>query len=37
MIEMEELDTATDLRHINSGSKSKYNHFWEECSKFLEK
>lgn len=36
MIEMEDPDIVADLRHINTGSKSKYDHFWEECSKFLE-
>ena len=25
-----------DLRHLNSGAQSKYDDFWEECSKFLE-
>ena len=25
-----------DLRHLNSGRKSQYDVFWEECSKFLD-
>ena len=36
MIEMKDPDTVTDLRHVNSGSKAKYDVFWEECNKFLE-
>ena len=36
MIEMEDSGIMADLRHMNSGAQSKYDHFWEECSKFLE-
>ena len=35
-IEMEDPAIVMDLRHLNSGKKSKYDTFWEECSKYLE-
>ncbi len=33
---MEDPDIVTDLRHLNSGVKAKYDAFWDECAKFLE-
>lgn len=36
MIEMEDPDIVTDLRHLNTGRKGQYDTFWDECSKFLE-
>ena len=35
-IEMEDPSIAMDLRHNNSGMKSQYDVFWDECSKLLE-
>lgn len=35
-IEMEDPDIVTDLRHLNTGAKARYDPFWSECSKFLE-
>ena len=35
-IEMEDPEIVTDLRHLNSGMKAKYDVFWDECSKLLE-
>ena len=36
MIEMEYPDIVLDLRHLNSGRKSQYDAFWDECSKVLQ-
>ncbi len=33
---MEDPDIVTDLRHLNSGVKAKYDAFCDECAKFLE-
>ena len=35
-IEMEDPDIILDLRKLNSGRKSQYDTFWEECTKFLQ-
>jgi hypothetical protein len=35
-IEMEDPDVVIDLRRLNSGSKTRYDTFWDECKKFLE-
>ena len=35
-IEMEDPSIVMDLRHNNSGMKSQYDVFWDECSKLLE-
>ena len=35
-IEMEAPDIVLDLRNLNSGRKSQYDTFWEECVKFLQ-
>ena len=32
---MEDSDIVTDLRHKNSGSKTKFDIFWEQCRKFF--
>ena len=34
-IEMEDPDIVLDLRHLNSGRKSQYDAFWDECSTFF--
>ena len=36
LLEMEDPDVVVDLRHLNSGQKSKYDVFWSECQKFLQ-
>jgi len=36
VLEMEDPNIVVNLRHLNTGNKSKYNTFWEECQKFLE-
>ena len=33
---MEDPDIVLDLRSLHSGSRSKYDVFWEECEKFLQ-
>lgn len=33
---MEDLDVVLDLRSLNTGHKSQYDVFWDECKKFLE-
>ncbi len=33
---MEDPDIVLDLRQLNSGRKSQYDTFWEECTKFLQ-
>ena len=33
-LEMEDADIVVDLRHLNSGRKTRYNVFWIECKKF---
>jgi hypothetical protein len=35
LINMEDVDTIVDLRHLNSGRKSMYD-VWQECSKFIQ-
>ena len=35
-IEIEDFEIVADLRHLNSGNKTKYDVFWDECGKFLE-
>ena len=35
-IQMEDPDIVLDLRKLNSGKKSQYDAFWEECAKFLQ-
>ena len=32
---MEDSEIVADLRHLNSGNKTKYDVFWDECGKFL--
>ena len=34
-LEMEDPDILLDLRAVNSGQKSKYDLFWDECGKYL--
>ena len=36
LLEMEDPDVVVDLRHLNSGQKSKYDVFGSECQKFLQ-
>lgn len=33
-VDMEDVGTIADLKHLNSGHKSMYDVFWLECSKF---
>lgn len=35
-IEMEDPDVVIHLRQLNSGSKTHYGTFWDECKKYLE-
>lgn len=36
ILEMEDADIVVDLRHLNSGRKTRYDIFWTECQKFLD-
>ena len=36
ILEMEDADIVVDLRHLNSGRKTRYDVFWGECKKFLD-
>jgi len=36
VLEMEDPNIVVNLRHLNTGNKSKYDVFWEECKKFLQ-
>ena len=35
-VEMEDEDIVYDLRELQSGKKSKFDAFWDECEKFLQ-
>lgn len=35
VIDMEDTDIVVDLRDLNSGRKTQYDVFWEECRKYL--
>ena len=35
-VEMEDPDILWDLRQLNSGKRSQYDDFWDECEKFLQ-
>ena len=35
-VEMEDPDIIWDLRQLNSGRRSQYDDFWDECEKFLQ-
>ena len=36
ILEMEDADIVVDLRHLNSGRKTRYDVFWGECKKFID-
>ena len=36
LIDMEDVDTVVNLRYLNSGRKSMYKVFWQECSKYIQ-
>jgi len=36
VLDMEDPTVVVDLRHLNTGNKSKYDAFWDECQKFLQ-
>ena len=36
ILEIEDADIVVDLRHSNSGRKTRYSVFWSECKKFLD-
>ena len=36
LLDMEDRDIVLDLRALNTGQKSQYDVFWDECGKFLQ-
>ena len=36
VLETEDPNIVVDLRYLNTGSKRKYDVFWEECQRFLQ-
>ena len=36
ILEMEDADIVVDLRHFNSGRKTRYDVSWGECKKFID-